>query len=78
MPFWPRDRVQPTLRERQRRTTFNQITLTFWPRDRVQPSTLQPNNLGLLATRSRSTLQPNNLGLLATRSRSTFNPSTND
>ncbi|NEQ06627.1 hypothetical protein BJP36_42545 [Moorena producens JHB] len=40
-----RDRVQPN----------NLLTLAYWPRDREQPNNLQPVNLGLLATRSRST-----------------------
>ncbi|NEQ15564.1 MULTISPECIES: hypothetical protein [unclassified Moorena] len=54
-------------------------TLAYWPRDRVN---LQPNNLGLLATRSRSTFNLLTFNLLTfnrlTSNRLTFNlqPST--
>ncbi|WP_143727743.1 hypothetical protein [Moorena bouillonii] len=33
--------------------------MAYWPRDRVQPT-----NLGLLATRSRSTNQPKKRGII--------------
>ncbi|NEQ87042.1 MAG: hypothetical protein F6K26_45520 [Moorea sp. SIO2I5] len=43
----------------QNQPTKPSSTLAYWPRDRVQPT-----NLGLLATRSRSTNEPKKRGMI--------------